>query len=280
VPVILLSGLVWWLTAPARLVRQEKLNNKLIRAAGLQDELSVMKLLDQGADPNATGDPESPYEAEQQDLADASPGLLGTLRDLLRSHKPRLEEHPYSGPRFPVLFIALGLGIAGKEDCYHYHINAVTNRVEGTKAQASIVKALLDRGAKTTIRGRERETPLTVAIMANNQSCIKMLLSLGADVNSVENYGDTPLHVAVAMLDSGTIRELLRRGARVNAQDESGATPLMYEASEHIEVMKALLSGHPDLSLKDSKGKTALMLAKEYNHPEIIDLLKEAGARE
>ena len=44
--------------------------------------------------------------------------------------------------------------------------------------------------------------------------------------------------------------------------------------------MKALLAAGADVNAKEKEGWTALMLAAEKGHTEIVQLLKQAGAKE
>ena len=76
------------------------------------------------------------------------------------------------------------------------------------------------------------------------------------------------------------VKEYLDRGEDVNVQNKYGWTPL-YRASHdnHIEVVKLLLQRKDiDLTIKTKKVKTALDIAKEEGHQEIIELLS-VGSR-
>jgi len=44
--------------------------------------------------------------------------------------------------------------------------------------------------------------------------------------------------------------------------------------------VKALLNAGAEVDAKDDKGKTTLMRATEKGHAEIVQLLKQAGAKE
>ena len=68
---------------------------------------------------------------------------------------------------------------------------------------------------------------------------------------------------------------LLESGANVNWQDRSSFTLLMGAAiSNSTGVMEVLLHHGADRSFVDEKGKTALDLARLYNHKEAIRLLE------
>ena len=64
-----------------------------------------------------------------------------------------------------------------------------------------------------------------------------------------------------------------------NTVDDSGWTALMLASkNRHTEIVKLLISKNADVNVKNRKGETALFWAK--GHPEIVKLLKEAGASE
>ena len=49
---------------------------------------------------------------------------------------------------------------------------------------------------------------------------------------------------------------------------------------DHAQVVKVLLENGADVNLKNSKAQSALALAKEKGHDEIVKLLRKHGAKE
>ena len=78
-----------------------------------------------------------------------------------------------------------------------------------------------------------------------------------------------------------TMNFLLKKGADVNfIGDELGETPLMAAAQMgRAEAVTVLLAHGADPNVKAKEGKTALSLALEYNHPEIVTILQQRGAK-
>jgi ankyrin repeat protein len=74
------------------------------------------------------------------------------------------------------------------------------------------------------------------------------------------------------------IRKLISEGVDVNFKDPEGMTPLMFAVQLTTpDIATLLIDAGANVNVKNDYGKTALNLAPS---PEIIDLLKAAGAKE
>jgi ankyrin repeat protein len=93
-------------------------------------------------------------------------------------------------------------------------------------------------------------------------------------VNRGDENEDTPLHLAALRNYSAIIDFLISRGGNVNATNKAEMTPMHLAAKEgRTAAAKALLSGHPDLTIKDKRGWTARQWAVAAGHPDIVRLL-------
>jgi len=73
---------------------------------------------------------------------------------------------------------------------------------------------------------------------------------------------------------------LVENGADINSQDyEYGYTSLIIASKcGHIEIVKHLIEKGVDINVTNLDGKTALILALENRHTDIVKLFKDASA--
>jgi uncharacterized protein len=111
---------------------------------------------------------------------------------------------------------------------------------------------------------------------------VRILLPAGADANTRLPDGKTILMKACDRGDLIMMKLLLEAGADPNLKDKAGATALMWASHRgHLEAVKFLLQNRSiALDEKNEGGYTALMLARFNNYPQVIELLKAAGAKE
>ncbi len=151
-----------------------------------------------------------------------------------------------------------------------------------------IVRLLAEHGAAIDgEKGDEASTPLMEASAYGHVEVAKYLISKGADVNA-RRKGLTPLlaacdHFSVQFGPVGdkkkTVYLLLDNGADVNVQDESwlksGMTPLMFAVAQgDAALVQAMLAKGAKPELQNSKGDTALSLAKKEGLEYIVQLLE------
>jgi ankyrin repeat protein len=157
---------------------------------------------------------------------------------------------------------------------------------------------LLDRGAEVNAKDRFGHTPLIKAAKAGHLHVVRFLLEKGADINVKNESGETPLMAAAGLGEFDIVELLLNKGAQLSAKDGESRTALEHAAGgnhrrvvdflvsrgaktnlavasmlgDTVEVQRLLKEG-ADVNTKDDKGKTALILAVERNHPEVVKLL-------
>lgn len=107
------------------------------------------------------------------------------------------------------------------------------------------------------------------------------LLSQGAALDILDAEGNQPLHLAIIAKNTGIVDVILASGANVNAKGAEGKTPV-HLALHSPEALEIILRVHPDLSILDNNGDTALhavlsMLPRNQS-PEAITTLILHGA--
>jgi ankyrin repeat protein len=178
------------------------------------------------------------------------------------------------------------------------------------RGYADLVQALVDARADVNARDDYGETPLMFASGKGHAAIVGLLLKAGADVNAQTPSGSSALILAakrgelavvrlllqagadVKARDHGTaltlaawngsipvVQALIAKGADVNAKSETGMTALMYMAAKgNVTVVRELIEKGADVNAKNLEGHTALEFAQ--GHPEVVVLLRKAGAKE
>ncbi|XP_010736581.2 uncharacterized protein ankrd63 [Larimichthys crocea] len=106
----------------------------------------------------------------------------------------------------------------------------------------------------------------------------------GRIINSKTENSRTPLMYAVCLQDPGTrakfTRLLLEKGADVNCQDEDCRTALSLACEMgHLDVVKLLVQFNADPDVSDAWGNSALMYAAYSGHSQVLEFLVRAFKR-
>jgi len=105
-----------------------------------------------------------------------------------------------------------------------------------------------------------------------------MLLDQGAEIS---HAGWTPLIYAAWQGKTEMVKFLLGKGAAIDAPGANGTSALMMAArGGHVDTVKLLIWEAANPNVKNDSGSTALSWATKAESKLIIDLLKQAGARE
>jgi hypothetical protein len=152
------------------------------------------------------------------------------------------------------------------------------------KGQNDIVELLILEGADLNAQDNQGDTALMNAAIKGHIEIVELLISNGADVSLKDNTGNT------ALIDSAKyhresaceiIALLKDNGADVNASNKFGLTALIFAAQGgQIENIACLIAEGANVNAKSKSGETALKFAETSDRKDIIDLLKENGAKE
>ena len=120
------------------------------------------------------------------------------------------------------------------------------------------VEAAVAQGAEIDAQGDNGETPLILAILAQEQAAVELLIDKGAYIQGRNAGGFTPLHAAAYAGDAAMAELLIAKGADINdAQNKAGVTPLFPAIEEdHKAVAELLIARGASLSSKERHGYT------------------------
>lgn len=148
---------------------------------------------------------------------------------------------------------------------------------------AEVISLLEQKGADVSARDASGWTALHAAAALNDSvNIIAALSEIGADVSARDEYGWTPLHLAAYHNSNpDVINELERAGAKPQLRNENGWTPLHMAAygNGNPAVIAALTDAGAKLETREStNGWTPLHLAAASEHPDVVTALLDAGA--
>lgn len=142
-----------------------------------------------------------------------------------------------------------------------------------------LVKNLIEYGADVNIATYKSVTPLMIATMLHHYEVMQILIEAGADTEIQDLRGDTPLLQAVTAGNTCATKILLAGKADSNAKTTTHNTPLMRAAKHaYFDIIKLLVEHGADVNYS-YKGISVLDRAASCGVPEIIEFLKDAGAK-
>lgn len=177
---------------------------------------------------------------------------------------------------------SLSLDVAGAES------EETLLEVAIEKKDVSMVKFILENNPKLGEKeNRIGLLPLHIAAIYPNM--LPIINELTKDMAKTKinekggHYHFTPLHYAVKIPGNiDVVTRLIELGANVNEKSEQeGCAPLHLAAqSGDIEIVKKLIERGAVIDEPNDSNLTAYQMAKKANHPEIMALLLEMGAKE
>ena len=149
------------------------------------------------------------------------------------------------------------------------------------RGDVDAVRSFLAKGIDPDIQDPSGATALHIAARDGRIEIVELLLSKGAAIDASSEPAVQALFSA-AMHGRPEIADfLLENGVDPNTRElEIEWTPLMYAAYYgHAGVVESLLKRGADPTIENKEGITALACAESAGHPEMVDLLRNAGAK-
>ena len=160
--------------------------------------------------------------------------------------------------------------------------------------QLEVAEFLIEKGAKVdvcllNVGERNGCTALMLAAQDGRLAIARLLIENGASVNACRSNADrfngwTALMSAAQTGQLEVARLLIEKGASVdacrsNAGGVSGSTALMTAAHHgQSKMVELLLANGSDVNAKTANGETALMLATQNNHLDVVRKLTDRSA--
>jgi ankyrin repeat protein len=154
---------------------------------------------------------------------------------------------------------------------------AVQNR------KSALVDILLNAGASPRVADKSGDTPLHIASRSGDASVNERLLLHAGNItlwNRGNAQGAKPLHIACESGNKSAAEVLVKHGAKLDERDAAGNTPLMSAAgANQLTVVSWLLAQGASTSVRNHNKKTALEIAVQLGHENVIRALEAADAK-
>ena len=172
-------------------------------------------------------------------------------------------------------------------------LNADALQIAAVKGETETVRLLLQKGCDPKQKDMAGFTALHNAFSINDPERVKVLVDAGSDINATNTFAGavkngpinlvhmTPLFLATPDSEPGIIKVLLKAGAHVDEADQRKLTPLMAAIltdDPKLDTLRQLIDAHADVNARDSNGESVLDWALKFRNPEVIAMLKAAGA--
>lgn len=144
-----------------------------------------------------------------------------------------------------------------------------------------IVRLLLVRGVDFNHVDRNSKCALHYAAQYGDSEICELLLSCGADAGKCDEGNLTPLHLAVFRGRTETVRVILGFPsvvASINEISEDEDTALLLAVQgNHADLVEMLLDFGADQNIRNAEGLTALEVAQALGYTEIVRILRNGG---
>jgi ankyrin repeat protein len=143
------------------------------------------------------------------------------------------------------------------------------------KGYLEIAKLLIEKGANLNVQNNYGKTILIASAYNGHIDLTKLLIEKGAYIEGKTNHGNTALMACIANENMELTQYLIENGAKLEAEDRKGNTAIIYAASNgNAEIVKLLIEKGAEIT--GSVGRKALRYAKEYEHDDIVEIIKKA----
>ena len=161
-----------------------------------------------------------------------------------------------------------------------------TPLLAATRADAiEAARALIEAGADVNAKDNIRDTPFLYAGAEGRLEILRLCLKAGANLKDTNRYGGNALIPAAHHGHPETVAELLKTKIAIDHVNNLGWTALLETiilsdgGPTHRNILKQLIEAGADVNIADADGISPLAHATSRGYWEMIEMLKNAGAR-
>lgn len=147
-----------------------------------------------------------------------------------------------------------------------------------TGGHYEIANLLIKNGASIDAKDNGGETPIFLAVKANNFEMVKLLIENGAKLNYKNKTNDTLMHYAAEIIgnDVKILEYLIRNSidSAVNSINDREQTPLHLSAeSGNTNTAKLLVENGANIKAEDDDQETPVTLANQFENIETMNMI-------
>ncbi len=148
-------------------------------------------------------------------------------------------------------------------------------------------RRLIEAGADVNTKDESVQSAYLIATseVGDDPRLLELTLDNGADVRSLDSYNGTGLIRAADRGFTTIVARLLETDIDLDHVNRLGWTALLEAIilgsgdAAHTEVVRQLVDAGADVNLADSQGVTPLGHAEQQKYAEMVEILRNAGAR-
>lgn len=248
----------------------------------------VKSLLENGADPNATGnlDGYTPLHHTYANI-DMVKVLVEHGADITRAVKGHINSEwtllhfsaCHDSKEVVEFALDHGANVNLQSGTGLTALHLLSTRV--TDERIEMFKMLLDHGADPEIRCGDGQTVLERAAIHGANEIIRLILNYqGKDSEAERWFRQAAFREAVCQGDEDVVRRLIKEGVDTKVKANRGEYPIHWAATHgNSGVISVLLrEGEADIDTPDKFGETPLALACRNSHTEMMHFLLDQGA--
>jgi ankyrin repeat protein len=142
-------------------------------------------------------------------------------------------------------------------------------------ADVDSTNLLLTYGADPNLVNRQGVSPVELAVRHQNPALVQSLLKADAIPAGSKANGESLLMIATRLGNEQIVGELLGAGASIHAVSADGTTLLMVASQAGMtDFVRLLLQWGQPPSATNQAGKSALDMARTYNHGVVVSILE------